>query len=296
MSKLVINSLVSGFPSVATLNANFEAIEAALENTVSRDGTTPNHLTADLDMNGHRILNELAQEGQGFIWKDSWTTSTEYVLNNLIKYNGDVYICTEAHTSGTWATDLAAGKWTLLVEKPTAVGGGDLLAANNLDDVDDFAVARANLLAAKSGANSDITSLSALDEASFKTTYNMEAGVDYLGYVAHGTANNVLTSTGSGWASSSLFALISMSTDPGYIKFQNGLLIQWGLKSDFSGTSTLNLPYAYSNTNYGVFLAVNSSAAVSAQNCYVRGRNTGSINLYNTATFAVHWLTIGQSA
>ena len=162
MSKLVINPLVSGFPSVATLNANFEAIEAALENTVSRDGTTPNHLTADLDMNGHRILNELAQEGQGFIWKDSWTTSTEYVLNNLIKYNGDVYICTEAHTSGTWATDLAAGKWTLLVEKPTAVGGGDLLAANNLDDVDDFTVARANLLAAKSGVNSDITELQGL--------------------------------------------------------------------------------------------------------------------------------------
>jgi len=296
MSKLVINPLVSGFPSVATLNANFEAIEAALENTVSRDGTTPNHLTADLDMNGHRILNELAQEGQGFIWKDSWTTSTEYVLNNLIKYNGDVYICTEAHTSGTWATDLAAGKWTLLVEKPTAIGGGDLLAANNLDDVDDFTVARANLLAAKSGVNSDITSLTALNEATFKSTYNMEAGVDYLGYVAPGTANNVLTSTGSGWASSSLFALISMSTDPGYIKFQNGLLVQWGLKSSFSGSSTLSLPYAYSNTNYGVFLSVNSSDAVSAQNCYVRGRSAGSINLYNTATFAVHWLTIGQAA
>ena len=162
MSKLVINPLVSGFPSVATLNANFEAIEAALENTVSRDGTTPNHLTADLDMNGHRILNAVAQEGEGFVWRDSWTTATSYEANNLIKYNGDVYICVTAHTSGTWATDLAAGKWTLLVEKPTAIGGGDLLAANNLDDVDDFNVARANILAAKSGSNNDITSLSAL--------------------------------------------------------------------------------------------------------------------------------------
>jgi hypothetical protein len=43
--------------AVATLNANFSAIETALDSLLSRDGTAPNTLTADLDMNSNRILN-----------------------------------------------------------------------------------------------------------------------------------------------------------------------------------------------------------------------------------------------
>lgn len=42
---------------VNTINANNAAIEAALENTLSRDGTAPNAMGADLDMNSHRIYN-----------------------------------------------------------------------------------------------------------------------------------------------------------------------------------------------------------------------------------------------
>lgn len=42
---------------VSTINNNNDAIEAAIENTLSRDGTTPNHMLADLDMNSNRILN-----------------------------------------------------------------------------------------------------------------------------------------------------------------------------------------------------------------------------------------------
>lgn len=57
MAKLTLNNLTSGFASTATLNANFDAIEAALENTLSRDGTTPNQMQADLDMNSKGILN-----------------------------------------------------------------------------------------------------------------------------------------------------------------------------------------------------------------------------------------------
>jgi hypothetical protein len=39
------------------LNANFEALRNALLNTVSRDGSTPNVMEADFDMNGNDILN-----------------------------------------------------------------------------------------------------------------------------------------------------------------------------------------------------------------------------------------------
>lgn len=57
MAKLVLDDITSGYASIATLNDNFTAIEEAIENTVSRDGTSPNTLSADLDMNGNALLN-----------------------------------------------------------------------------------------------------------------------------------------------------------------------------------------------------------------------------------------------
>src|SRR5690606_8032298 len=42
---------------LATLNANFDKVEAALENTLSRDGSVPNQMEADLDMNHNDIIN-----------------------------------------------------------------------------------------------------------------------------------------------------------------------------------------------------------------------------------------------
>lgn len=43
--------------AITTINNNFAAVETAMEKTLSRDGTTPNQMTADLDMNGNDILN-----------------------------------------------------------------------------------------------------------------------------------------------------------------------------------------------------------------------------------------------
>lgn len=57
ISKITINPLQAGYRSSNSLNANFEAIEEALENTLSRDGTGPNQMEAELDMNGQRIIN-----------------------------------------------------------------------------------------------------------------------------------------------------------------------------------------------------------------------------------------------
>lgn len=57
MAKLVLTDITSGYASTTALNANNALIEAALENTLSRDGTTPNTMSADLDMNGNSILN-----------------------------------------------------------------------------------------------------------------------------------------------------------------------------------------------------------------------------------------------
>lgn len=57
MAKITLNTIGSRYGSIDALNANFDAIEAAFENTLSRDGTGPNNLEANLDANSQRIIN-----------------------------------------------------------------------------------------------------------------------------------------------------------------------------------------------------------------------------------------------
>jgi hypothetical protein len=74
-------------------------------------------------------------------------------------------------------------------------GATFLLKASNLSDVADATTSRGNLVAAKSGANSDITSLTGLTTA-------LSVGQGGTGLTAVGTTGNVLTSNGSAWVSS----------------------------------------------------------------------------------------------
>jgi hypothetical protein len=60
MAKLTLSDLASlsnTQTAITTINNNSQATEDALENTLSRDGTSPNTMEADLDMNSNRILN-----------------------------------------------------------------------------------------------------------------------------------------------------------------------------------------------------------------------------------------------
>lgn len=60
MAKLTLTDLANlnnELTVVNTINNNNAAIETAMENTLSRDGTTPNQMNANLDMNSNHILN-----------------------------------------------------------------------------------------------------------------------------------------------------------------------------------------------------------------------------------------------
>jgi len=60
MSKVVLNNLdnlQNETTAVATINANNDSIEAAINQAVFRNGGSPNEMDADFDMNSHRILN-----------------------------------------------------------------------------------------------------------------------------------------------------------------------------------------------------------------------------------------------
>lgn len=60
MSKLILNNVgdLTNFITAQTvINSNNAAIVTAMENTLSRDGTTPDEMDANLDMNSFQILN-----------------------------------------------------------------------------------------------------------------------------------------------------------------------------------------------------------------------------------------------
>lgn len=62
MAKLTLDDISSGYLSTVKYNSNNALTEAALENTLSRDGTSPNGMNADIDMNTHKIINLEAPE------------------------------------------------------------------------------------------------------------------------------------------------------------------------------------------------------------------------------------------
>src|SRR5258705_867553 len=60
MSKIVLNNLSSlsnEQAAIALINVNNDTIEAAWDNTLSRDGTSPNQMLSSLDLNSNRIFN-----------------------------------------------------------------------------------------------------------------------------------------------------------------------------------------------------------------------------------------------
>ena len=52
-----VTTISSGFASQSQLNTNFENIQTAFNNTLSLDGSTPNAMQGDLDLNDNDLLN-----------------------------------------------------------------------------------------------------------------------------------------------------------------------------------------------------------------------------------------------
>jgi len=52
-----VSSITTGHASITALNANFTALKEGFDNTLSRDGSSPNTMSADLDLNGNDITN-----------------------------------------------------------------------------------------------------------------------------------------------------------------------------------------------------------------------------------------------
>lgn len=155
-----ITTIASGYYSRTALNNNFTNIDAAFDNTLSLDGSTPNSMQSDLDLNGNQITNGVGKFNTLYLDNDlvgnlstaftflgAWVTGTSYSAYDVVTDSGNTYIALETHTAGsTFSTDLSAAKWSILAAKgASGAGTGDMLVANNLSDVANAATSRSNL-------------------------------------------------------------------------------------------------------------------------------------------------------
>ena len=75
MSRITLNTIGSRYGSIDALNANFEAIELALDNVLFLDNAAPNALQGNIDMDGNRILNLPNPTSSGEPINLAWATA-----------------------------------------------------------------------------------------------------------------------------------------------------------------------------------------------------------------------------
>lgn len=209
----------------STLNTNFQALRDWFDYVLGLDGTggDNNTMTGDLDMAGHTLRNALFDgDVAGVDWKGPWVTATAYVVNDLVSESGNAYICTVAHTSGTFSTDLAAVKWQLFAAKGAAgAGTGDMLTTANLSDLANKSTSRTNLAVLGIAANlSDIASPSTARD----------------NLVAMGTDSNEIYA-----ASAAGTDTYAMTTAPVFAAYTEGMLLTMKADVANTGAATLNV-------------------------------------------------------
>lgn len=216
MPKIKPLTEVENIPAfIQQVNSNFEKVEEALDNTVSRDGSTPNEMNAALDMNGQNIINI---GGVSFVDGPVVITDAENVLFDTpvgwIADNVQEGI-EEAYQRASDETTLVENSVTILSGNAVRVdvaqshspseqtqgrdnlGLGGLAVKDSVDvaDIDATGTADANTFLRGDGAWesavlgwSDVETL-VMTGTSVDTTINFEEGYDYrflLSGVSHG--------------------------------------------------------------------------------------------------------------
>src|SRR6266566_3802569 len=107
-------------PPGATLDLEFNNIKTSLDQILANLALIQNDDTTV--KNASIGVNQLSPAlTLGFASPKTWVTSTAYTASpaSTVFNGGKIYICLISHTSGTFATDLAAGKWQLVLDLTT---------------------------------------------------------------------------------------------------------------------------------------------------------------------------------
>ena len=190
MSKVDIKRLdsVTKNDTTATeqINDNFQALQAAIENTVSRDGTVPNYMDADLDLNSYRIINAGDPVGERDV------VTLKYFEE---KAGGAIEAAAEAKAS---ASKAASSAQSALVASNNAIGQlaqaeGLLIAAEGqLEDTKQYIdVAKSDIDSTVTQAKADVNS--AIDVATMDISNTSTAAINTINTAVSNAESNIST-------------------------------------------------------------------------------------------------------
>lgn len=222
MAKLVLDDVsnITGneTSAISTINNNSAAIETALENTLSRDGTSPNTMNTDIDLNDNDLLNvgsidvtslivagtELFPDSVTALGNNGWSpvfaiaSSGAARVLQLVAYVGGegtaptTYINQYVGASGMTATIGDA----VDIRGPAGAGTGDMLAANNLSDVASASTSFTNIKQASSETATGVVELATNAEVqtgSDTARAVTPAGLNSVGYAKLATEDQTVS-------------------------------------------------------------------------------------------------------
>lgn len=120
---------------LAAVRASVTATIEFLKGITRSDGKLANGIVTKESLASSLVI--------GFDPPEIWASGVSYTTSSTVFQGYGFYLCTTAHVSSVFATDLASARWSLLADLTPP--GGSLLASNNLSDVADAGNARANL-------------------------------------------------------------------------------------------------------------------------------------------------------
>lgn len=178
MAKLTTVDITAGYALVTLLNSNYALIEAAMENTLSLDGTIPNAMTAVIDANSNKLINlstpTADTDGCTKAYADGLSATAATSINGL----PDVTITGTPADNEVLAYDTTSAEWI----NQTAAESG--LLANIVEDL------TPELGGALAGGSFNITAVASLTMDATLTVED-SANTDSVTFAHDGTDFNV---------------------------------------------------------------------------------------------------------
>ena len=250
------------------------------------------------DFNG--VFNALSAatvwNQQGGVY--AYDATTDYEVGNVVEYNNDLYKCITANGPGSAVKDPTdTTVWSKVMTAADAVAAYLPLSGGAMSgDISNSA--GTGFLRFLGGSNVNNGARLAVSPESDTTN----PGQFWLVAKATGVGERHLIGKPDGtltWDGKEVAAIRAVSLANRYICFTNGVQICWGWNTSPSvGSNNTNLPRAYADNTYAVFVTRTSGSTTTTptDNAWVRARTTTTFDLYVPVYTGYYWLAIGQGA